>query len=261
MSRILSLASVFSLLPFLALACSPAAPAQPAVRSSAAAPSEAPASRSEPTEPTPALVAAPAQPPTVDGLEGSDKNDNTVRPVLPLPADTKVLQVGDSFAGAVGIPLGKLLEEQGVHSVLKARDASYLTDWAWDGQLQKFIWKYNPDLVLITVGANELGIAEPERRERTVKKIVETIGDRPCVWIAIPLWNGEQNGLMGVIERSVAPCVFYDTNQLIDVEHMPRIADGIHPTTAARRQWAQAVLDWLQAHRAPNKGTAWSLQR
>src|SRR5690606_17807422 len=76
----------------------------------------------------------------------------------PVPADTKVLHVGDSFAGALGKPLGTLLEEAGVRSVLKHTDSSYLTDWAWDGNLQKYLWKYNPDLVLVTLGANELEI-------------------------------------------------------------------------------------------------------
>ncbi len=168
---------------------------------------------------------------------------------LPLPEGTKVLHVGDSFAGALGLPLSKDLEAAGVRSILKHTDSSYLTTWAWEKNLQDYLWKYNPDLVIVTLGANELAIAEPEQRERTVKKIVSTIGERPCVWVAIPLWNGKQNGLMDVIERSVSPCVFMDTNQLIDVAKMPRISDGIHPTSEARVAWADFVFHWLKDHR------------
>lgn len=171
-----------------------------------------------------------------------------------------MLQIGDSFAGALGIPLGRLLEERGVRSVLKHKDSSYLTDWAWDEELQKHIWRYNPDLIVVTLGANELGIAEPEQRERTVRKIVSIIADRPCLWVAIPLWNGRQNGLMEIIEKSSSPCIFYDTNRLIDVEHMPRIHDGIHPTTAAREAWAEAVLHWLEEHRVPDAEKTWQLR-
>ncbi len=178
---------------------------------------------------------------------------------LPLPQETKVLHVGDSFAGALGIPLGHLLEEAGVRSVLKHEDASYLTSWAWGKELRKYLWRYNPDLVIVTLGANELGIANPQRRKRTVRKIVSTIGDRPCLWVAIPLWQGEQNGLMDVIEESASPCVFYDTNELLDVEKMPRIQDGIHPTTSARKDWAQKVLQWLKAHREPQGDEVWHL--
>lgn len=167
----------------------------------------------------------------------------------PLPAGTKVLHVGDSFAGALGLPLSKDLEAAGVRSILKHTDSSYLTTWAWERDLQDYLWKFNPDLVIVTLGANELAIAEPEQRERTVKKIVSTIGDRPCVWVAIPLWNGKQNGLMDVIERSVSPCIFMDTNELLDVAKMPRISDGIHPTSEARDAWADFVFDWLKDHR------------
>lgn len=170
-------------------------------------------------------------------------------PAPPLPPGTKVLHIGDSFAGALGLPLGKLLENGGVRSVLQHTDSSYLTDWAWDGKLQQYLYKYNPDLVIITLGANELAIAEPEQREKTVRKIVATIGDRPCVWVAIPLWSDEHNGLLEVIRASSAPCVYYDTNRLFDARRMPRIHDGIHPTKDARRAWAESFFGWLTEHR------------
>ncbi len=170
-------------------------------------------------------------------------------PAPPFPPGTKVLHIGDSFAGALGLPLGKLLENGGVRSVLQHTDSSYLTDWAWDGKLQQSLYKYNPDLVIVTLGANELAIAEPEQREKTVKKIVATIGERPCVWVAIPLWSDEHNGLLEVIQKSSAPCVYYDTNRLIDVRNMPRIHDGIHPTKEARAAWAESFFGWLTEHR------------
>lgn len=179
---------------------------------------------------------------------------------LPLPADTKVLHVGDSFAGALGLPLAKLLKEKGLRSVLKFTDASYLTTWAWEDDLQTYMWKYNPDLVIVTLGANELGIADPERRSKTIEKIIDTIGDRPCVWVAIPLWDAKHNGLMDVVEDNVGPCVFFDTNELLDVENMPRISDGVHPTTQAREDWARFFLDWLRKHRDPAPDRPWQLK-
>jgi hypothetical protein len=178
----------------------------------------------------------------------------------PMPAGTKVLHVGDSFAGALGLPLGSIFEQAGVRSVLKHTDASYLTDWAWDGNLQKYIWKYNPDLIIITLGANELEISEPELRAKTIKKIVATVGDVPCVWVAIPLWAGPKNGLLDVIARNVAPCVYMDTNTLMNAQSMPRIHDGIHPTASAREAWASDVALWLREARRPTPERPWSLK-
>jgi hypothetical protein len=162
-----------------------------------------------------------------------------------------VLHIGDSFAGALGLPLSKLLEQRGVRSILEHVDASYLTSWAWGDELERYVWKYNPDLVIVTLGANELAIAEPAQRERAIRKIVATIGARPCLWVAIPLWQGKHNGLLEVIAQASAPCVYYDTNRLLDAAQMPRIHDGIHPTQAAREDWARAVVDWLEQHRSP----------
>ncbi len=188
---------------------------------------------------------------------GTPPGEDAIRP---LPEGTKVLHVGDSFAGALGLPLGELFETAGLRSVLKHTDSSYLTDWAWDGNLQKYLWKYNPDLVLVTLGANELEIAKPEQREKTVKKIIATIGDRPCVWVAIPLWDGPKNGLLDVIQKHSSPCIYMDTNTLFDPRNMPRIHDGIHPTTEARKKWAEDVLEWLKVHRDPQAGRPWNLR-
>lgn len=179
---------------------------------------------------------------------------------LPAPENTKVLHVGDSFAGALGKPLGELLEAAGVRSVLKHTDSSYLTDWAWDGNLSKYLWKYNPDLVIVTLGANELEIVKPELREKTVSKIVSTIGERPCVWVAIPLWDGPKNGLLDVIKAHSAPCLYLDTNTLLDTTKMARISDGVHPTTDARKAWADDVFEWLKARRTPTSERPWNLE-
>lgn len=197
--------------------------------------------------------------PVVGAEEPSDETHSEVA-LAPLPARTKVLHVGDSFAGALGLPLGKLFEAAGVSSILKHTDASYLTDWAWDGNLQKYIWKYNPDLIVITLGANELEIQDPEARAKTIKKLIGTVGNRPCAWVAIPLWAGPKNGLLEVIQKNASPCVYVDTNRLMDVAAMPRIRDGIHPTESAREEWARVVLDWLQRHRRAEAGRPWSLQ-
>lgn len=178
-------------------------------------------------------------------------------PPLPIPEGTTVLHVGDSFAAALGLPLNRLLKEHGVRAVLEYETASYIPGWSAGDKLQRLLWKYNPDLVLVTLGANELEIVEPTQRIRNIRRIVSTLGERPCVWIATPLWAGAKNGLMDIIRDNVAPCRYMDTNQLID--GMARGPDGIHPTTAAREDWAKVVLSWLQSERRPTEERPWSL--
>lgn len=254
-----------------ALGCTPAEPAvaparveatgtgEPASAAPDAAPSEPPASSASPAQAEGALTESSA-PPAAGSSPPEAAPPAAPEPIrLPPPVGTKVLHVGDSFAGALGIPLGELLEGAGVRSILKHKDSSYLTTWAWEPELARELWHYNPDLVVITLGANELGIADPAQREKTVRKIVSTIGERPCLWVAIPLWSERHNGLLQVIEDSSAPCVFYDTNEELDTLKMERIHDGIHPTNAARREWAEAVFEYILAHRQPREGAPWWL--
>jgi hypothetical protein len=175
-----------------------------------------------------------------------------------LPEGATVLHVGDSFAGALGVPLNKRLRDAKVRSILKYRTASYIVDWAHREPLRDYLFEFNPDLVLITLGANELQIEEPERRIPAIEKIVEIIGDRPCIWVGIPLWEGANNGLLDLIEKHAAPCRYLDTDTLFP--DMPRARDKIHPTMEAREDWASKVTHWLAQERRPTRDRIWALR-
>lgn len=202
-------------------------------------------------------------PETVDTPPETGREAPAASPPLPppappsLPEGTTVLHVGDSFADALGRPLKRLLEERGLRAVLAAETASYIPGWSSYGKIERLLARHDPDLVLITLGANELEIGDPAQRVRNIRRIVSIVEGRPCVWIAIPLWAGPKNGLMDIIRDNVEPCVFMDTNALI--ESMPRIRDGIHPTQAAREDWAGVVVRWLETRRRPTPARPWNL--
>lgn len=213
------------------------------------------------SRPKPAEAPSPPAPPVSEVVEPAPEPPPPapdLPPIEPLPEGTTVLHIGDSFAGALGIELNKQLKERGVRGVLKYETASYIPTWAYKGsKLSTYIARYNPDLVLVTLGANELEIVNPEQRARGIRRIVERIGDRPCVWVAVPLWKGPMNGLLDVIRENCAPCVYMDTNELFP--QMPRAKDNIHPSMNARIDWAKVVVDWLQRARQPDKDHAWAL--
>ncbi len=224
------------------------------------------------TPDTAVLVAAPDGTPramrgTGPSVRSIDKSRHTpiatanaTPPNLPaLPQGTTVLHVGDSFAGALGIPLNKHLKDAGVRGVLKYRTASFIVEWAHQPALDTYLSQYHPDLVLITLGANELEIEEPERRIPAIRKIVDKVGDRPCVWVGVPLWSDEHNGLMDIVRDNAAPCRFMDSAALFP--DMPRAHDRIHPTMQAREDWAVRVLSWLARQRRPTERQAWELAR
>jgi len=218
------------------------APTPASAPSTSATPAGAPPADAEPT-PNPAPAAAPvaAAEPTPD----------------PLPKGTRVLQIGDSFAAALGGELSKLFKEAGVRSTLEYKTASYIPNWSYEGDIPKFVSNYRPDLVLITLGANEIEIPKPEERVKPIKHLVGTLGGRPCVWIAPPLWKPD-TGLLQVIRDNIAPCRYLDSNAL--VHDLPRGRDKIHPSAEGRQIWAKIVFDWLAKERVGSPKQPWALR-
>ncbi|MDF3070794.1 MAG: hypothetical protein K0R38_6395, partial [Polyangiaceae bacterium] len=190
----------FGVLPLVAgalMSCA-SAPAPPPPSSAALAPA-----------PSAAPVVAPNGPePEAPGAEAPGESPPTqpapATPQADLPKGSRVLQVGDSFADALGIELGKLLKASGVRTSLETKTPSYIGDWAFGPVLKKALSDYNPDLVLITLGANEVEIPVPEQRVGPVQRLVKSLGDRPCVWILPPLWKPD-TGVMQVIKDNAKP--------------------------------------------------------
>lgn len=222
----------------------PSAPAPPPAPASAApVPPPAPVASAEPAPgagpepPPPAAPAPPAEP-------------------LPLPEGTLVLHIGDSMAGALGVALNDELKQHKIKGMLRFKTASYIPGWAGGLELPLHVSQLKPDLVLVTLGTNEVKMPDPTQRAPLVKKIVKLIGNRPCVWIAPPVWTQEK-GLYQVIRDNVAPCRYMDTERVYP--DMPRLGDKIHPTIGARKEWAKRVVDWLKKERRPTAEQPWAL--
>lgn len=174
-----------------------------------------------------------------------------------LPRGTLVLHVGDSFAGALGVPLGQRLKARGLRSVLEFRTSSYVPTWASGTDLPSYVARYNPDLVIVTLGANEFEIPNPEQRAASVRKLVRVLGGRPCVWVSPPRWK-QDTGILAVIRANVQPCRYLDSDAI--VHDVKRQRDGIHPNEAGREAWADAVLAWLMRERRPDGARPWDFK-
>jgi hypothetical protein len=263
--------SVILTLIWLAAGCRPGAqPGAPNPR-----PPRAAVHRSTPIQPPPTAVWEEVAEPTTCTAEtsvpaqaaeaGAPRTEKSPRAAKtgseppPLPSGSRVLHIGDSFAGALGYRLNHHLRQAGVHGILKYEKSTYIPTWAWSKALGGYLRDYQPDLVLITLGANELEIGEPQKRAATVRRLVDRLGGRACVWIGIPLWKGADPKLMQVVRANVAPCLFLDSTQL--VPEMSRSRDGIHPSKSARDEWATRVIRWLREHRDPNANSPWAWRK
>jgi len=238
----------------LALSC---AAQRPANESAAPARELEPASSVRTVATTEAKPAQPsAAAPATPASASANAAETPEQPAAP-PEGTLILHVGDSFAAALGIPLGKRFKQAGMRSALEFKTASYIPTWAFGEDLPSFVRKYNPDLVLITLGGNEIEIVNPEQRAGAIHRLIKKLDGRPCVWIAPPLWKPD-TGLMEVIRKNAAPCRYMDTNRIISA--MERGPDKIHPSTPAREAWADVVYAWLLRERAPQAEKPWTLR-
>jgi len=174
-----------------------------------------------------------------------------------LPKGTLVLHVGDSFAGALGVPLGKRFKDAGLRSVLEFQTSSYIPTWASGEELPRYVSRYSPDLVIITLGANEFELQNPEQRKGAVRRLIKKLEGRPCVWITPPRWKPD-TGVLGVIRDNIEPCRFLDSDTI--TKNLTLKADHIHPNDEGREAWAEAVFAWLVRERQGTAGRPWNLR-
>ncbi len=228
----------------LTVACGPRSdpetppPAKPSASPTAVpAASSAPAVTAQPSaEPVPtasAEVAPPAPPPPAPP---------------PIPPNTVVLSVGDSFLLAgFSQALKPKLKELGARYEVRSDQSSYTVTWA--GKMELAVANTQPDLVIINLGANEMSNTDPPAHAPAVRRIVKSIGDRPCVWVSPPSWR-KDTGILDVIRENTAPCRFFDSDEHVK-EPIPRQSDKIHPNAEGGAIWAAAFWKWLHEQRAP----------
>ncbi|MEP7121263.1 MAG: SGNH/GDSL hydrolase family protein [Byssovorax sp.] len=214
---------------------SPTLPAPPEIASAAPAPttSAAPAAA---TAPTAVASAAPVAP--------------IARPAAPppIPTGTAVLHVGDSFAVAgFAQALKPHMAALGVRYEVRAETSSFTTTWA--ARMDLLVANTQPDLVIINLGANEFTNTDPPAHAPAIRRIVKSIGSRPCVWVSPPSWR-KDTGITEVMRQNTAPCRFFDSDVLVKTP-IPRQGDKIHPSEAGGAIWAEAFWVWLNEQRAP----------
>lgn len=148
-----------------------------------------------------------------------------------------VLHAGDSMVGGYG-GLTKALEEK-----FKRAGARFLSDsWVsasvvtFDRQLRfRDLYKKNrPDLVIITLGANDVFVPSPQAFAWNVASTVKRLGATDCYWIGPPTWR-KDTGIVAVIRENCAPCKFFDSSDM----SIARTRDGIHPTNKGGAEWAE----------------------
>lgn len=160
---------------------------------------------------------------------------------LPAARAARVLHVGDSMVPLVGNYLRPEFEAGGSRYEIMSTSSSSTLSWAKGDELRQLLAKGNPDLVLISLGSNELYFVDDlGERAAAIRSIVQEIGGRACLWIGPPSW-AKVRGFLDTLEENLGHCAYFDSAAL----PMQRQADGRHPTWGASHGWASKVWQRL----------------
>jgi lysophospholipase L1-like esterase len=226
------------------------APVAPAVQPSAAPVAASPPRAAPAPSPSDASVAAQAAKgaPAEGAAEAKTPPSDPPVAAPPVPPGTVVLHIGDSFTqSGFAQALKPRFKAIGAKYEVRAEQSSFTTTWS--NRLGRILTDTQPDLVIITLGANEVANVDPPAHAPAVRNIVRQIGNRPCVWVSPPLW-AKETGIIDVLREHSAPCRFFDSDALVK-QPIPRRSDKIHPSAEGGAIWAEAFWAWLQAERAP----------
>lgn len=158
-----------------------------------------------------------------------------------------VLHIGDSFTAAgFAQALRPKIEGGGrIYKVLY-KTSAYTTTLPRELGLLEVIPQYKPALTIITLGANEIPLADANQRRGAVRRLAEQASKfGPCVWTLPPVWRDDGNEILTVIREEAAPCKVFDVGAL--AREIPRQKDKIHPTAEGGAMWADAFWRWLSA--------------
>lgn len=161
------------------------------------------------------------------------------------PYIKKILLIGDSMTGWLGMRLQAYGEVNGFEVATVYQDGSTVQKWATTDRLRQTLEEYDPDLVFVSLGGNNLFESNPQRNLNDhVNKILNTIGDRPYIWIGPTSWQTRQGGeiLVEWLKEKHGEGNFFDSFDL-KIERLSR--SNVHPTKKGSIYWMEQFLDWI----------------
>jgi lysophospholipase L1-like esterase len=153
-----------------------------------------------------------------------------------------ILHIGDSMVG------GQAGLNRGLEQKFKAAGAKkYVSDtivslgissFAQQPRFKQALARHSPDIVIITLGANDVFVPHPETFQSHIESIVKKASAHECLWISPATWK-KDSGIVDMIKEHAAPCKFHDSRDM----DIPRAGDRIHPTDKGGAIWADKVWE------------------
>lgn len=112
--------------------------------------------------------------------------------------------------------------------------------WAGSRKIDELLIRHRPTFIIVVLGSSEiLGKGIDPLVTAAVHKLLQRVGDRKLIWVGPPNWRPD-TGVNEVLERELGQRRFFRSAELV----LEREDDGIHPTRAGGRVWAQHIIRW-----------------
>ena len=172
-----------------------------------------------------------------------------LRPVVDS-SSLYILLAGDSMTEELRHGLAKYCDKNGFKLMTCTWYSSNTQIWSETNRLSQLIAQYRPDLILFTLGSNELFRKDIAERAQYIQDIIYE-ADRtktPFVWLNPPAWK-EDTGISELIKNNVGAGRHFDSRGI----KMGRKSDGAHPTRDGAQVWADTIVKFLkiQSHYKP----------
>ncbi len=173
---------------------------------------------------------------------------DTVEEVKVDSAKQNILLFGDSMIEGLARPFASYARANGHEYNSVCWYSSTSVHWAKTDTLQYFINKFKPTYIMVCLGGNELFVRDIDEREKNVKKILQTIGDIPYVWIGTPNWK-KDTGIGEIHRRLNGMDRYYESDKLFERNKatLKRGKDGAHPTFSSAKIWMDSVAVYVNS--------------
>lgn len=152
-----------------------------------------------------------------------------------------VLLIGDSMADGMGARFNDYAVKNGFefHSIVWY--GSTTRDWAIASDLQYQIERVRPTYIVISLGTNDLGYKDYNRRTAAIQTILSRVGNIPYVWVGpLPWRKVKDRRIVNVIRDCTGEGKFFDSSSVIASR-----ADGVHPTRQGAAHWVDKIVEWM----------------
>jgi hypothetical protein len=170
-----------------------------------------------------------------ENLPSNDKNNN----ILPQKMQKrKVILIGDSLGQGLSWGFEKYADDYNIHFKSFAKQSTTTKDWYHEANLEEEIKNFNPDIILISLGANEFS-GNNIISKLNIMKLKHKINQycTKLIWILPPIEKAKEYN--NIVKEIFTDKMVFDSNQI----ELPRGKDKVHPTRNGFFQWTNIIYN------------------